>query len=248
MVHSRALTTFESNLASVEELVRFDDRVIDLILTPLQRHRERLVSAEITNRHLLPDNLITTLRNIKSNASLKAHYQALYNQWLVLLVSYFGSAVRDLFIDATAEAIRNHSHEAILKELLVGPVEEFAEAHDDINLFLADLLASGKDISFQDMQSIGRAFHRFFGVGVERDQIVNDIIFAQASRHAIVHGGGVVDRKLIAQLRNTKPRHLKPDLRLGEQIRFLPVEIEAAANAMRAYLTRLDQLVGGPPT
>jgi hypothetical protein len=72
----------------------------------LERHREKLVNATIDRPGLLPDALISVLRNIKRNESLKAHYQALYNQWLVLLVSYFGSAVRDLFVDAAAAAIR----------------------------------------------------------------------------------------------------------------------------------------------
>jgi hypothetical protein len=239
-MQSRAIKNFEGNMALLEQLVRFDDRVLDLILRPLERLRDRLVAREITNQHLLPNNLITTLRNIKNNASLKTHYQALYNQWLVLLVSYFGSAVHDLFVDAAADAIRNRRRPAILKEILEAPVEEFAEEHEDHAAFLAGILASGKDISFQDMQSIGRAFTKYFSVSVEKDATVHDIILAQACRHAIVHSGGTTDRKLVNQLRAAQPRNLKPDLELGAKLEFTPSEIGMAASAMRTYLGNLD--------
>lgn len=132
--------------------------LIDLILPSLERLQARLLKAEITRPNLLPDFLITTLRNIKRHESLKAHYQALYNQWLVLLVSYFGSAVGDLFVDSASQAIREQRGGAILKESIKAPIAELAEEHEDIGAFLADLLASTEAISFQDMQSIGRAF------------------------------------------------------------------------------------------
>lgn len=106
MVTNRAIQNFDANLGAIEQLVHFDDLLIDLVLPPLERHRERLISADVTRSNLLPDPLISVLRNIKRSESLKAHYQALYNQWLVLLVSYFGSAVRDLFVDSAAAVIR----------------------------------------------------------------------------------------------------------------------------------------------
>ncbi len=243
---STAVSQFDVNLKSIEQLVRFDDLLLDLILKPLERQRDRLVQAKVDNPRLLPDSLISMLRNIKTNESLKAHYQALYNQWLVLLVSYFGSAVRDLFVEAAAHAIRDKSRPAVLREILEAPLEVLAEIRENNDLFLADLLASGKDLSFQDMQSIGRAFSRYFDVQIERDDLVNDIIVAQASRHAIVHAGGVADRKFLAQLRNAKPRTLKQDIHIGEQLVFTTAEITTASDAMRTYLSRLAGQVVGP--
>ena len=223
--------------------MKFDDLLIELILPPLERHRARLLKAEITRPTLLPDSLITTLQNIKRNESLKVHYQALYNQWLVLLVSYFASAVRDLFVDSASQAIRDNRGGPILKESIKAPIAELAEEHDDISTFLADLLASSEGISFQDMQSIGRAFGQYFKVDIGRDEITNDIVVAQACRHAIVHAGGVVDRKMLRQLRDAQPRTLKPRLRLGETLFFDPAEIARAANAMRQHLARLADAI-----
>jgi len=235
----RAVENFETNLRSIEQLVRFDDLLIEMVLGPLERHRERLVKAEITNARLLPDGLLATLRNIKRSESLKTYYRALYNQWLVLLVSYFGSAVRDLFVDGAAAAIRERKRDPILKESIKAPIEELAEEHEDPAGFLADLLAGSEGLSFQDMQSIGRAFGRYFGADIPRDEVVNDIVLAQACRHAIVHAGGIVDRKMIRQLRDAQPRTLKSKLRLNEALSFEPAEIDRAADAMRTYLDKL---------
>ena len=239
MPTTRAIQNFEANLGAIEQLVRFDDLLIELMLPALERHRERLVNAKVTSPRLLPDPLITTLKNIKRNESLKAHYQALYNQWLVLLVSYFGSAVRDLFVDSVAAAIRANRDGPILKESIKAPIAELVEEHDDPAAFLADLLASTEGISFQDMQSIGRAFGQYFKVEVPRDAIVNDIVVAQACRHAIVHAGGAVDRKMLRQLRDAQPRTLKPKLTLGERLSFSPAEIARASDAMRQHLARV---------
>ena len=125
--------------------------------------------------------------------------------------------------------------------MLEASVEEFVDGQDDTPTFLADLLASKKDISFQDMQSIGRAFTAHFDIEISRDATMNDIIVAQASRHAIVHAGGIVDRKMIGQLKNARPRQLKPNLKQDEKLEFTPAEIATAANAMRAYLDRVDE-------
>jgi hypothetical protein len=237
---SAALTTFRANLASLEDLVRFDDRIIDVILVPLERLQERLVAHGTTNHRLLPGKVIHTLKHIRANESLKAHYRALHNQWLVLLVSYFGAAVRDLFVESVALAIRDRSRPTILKELLEVPIEDLVAVQEDSSEFAAELLASGKDLSFQDMQSIGRAFQKYFGLALPRDAVVNDIITSQACRHAIVHSAGVADRRMVSQLRNATPRTIKQSIATGEHISFAPAEIKAAAEAMLLYLGRLD--------
>ena len=153
---------------------------------------------------------------------------------------YHGAAVHDLFVGAVTSAIRDRSRPAVLKAVLEAPVEEFADDREDVPAFLAELLASKKDISFQDMQSMGRAFSDYFGVTTERNGTVNDIIVAQAARHAIVHTAGIADRRLINQVKGARPRTLKNDLKLNDKLTFTPTEIRMAADAMRAYLRRLD--------
>lgn len=240
IVPSPAVLAFEANLRLLDDIVAFDDKLMDFVIGPLENYRDRLVKAEIPAHHQ-PNALIQTFKNIRTNKSLTNYYQALYNQWLVLLVSYFGAAAKDLFIEAATTAIRDRQRPEVLKAVLEAPVEDFAEEHDDIPAFLADLLASKKDTSFQDMQSIGRAFKDYFGVATERDKTVNDIVLAQACRHAIVHAGGTVDARLLKQLRAAAPRTLKNDLQLGGKLEFSPTEIKIASDAMRAHLRRLEE-------
>jgi hypothetical protein len=239
MMPSPAVRAFEANLQLLDDVVAFDDKLMDFVVGPLENYRDRLIKAEIPARHL-PNSLIQVFKNIRTNKSLRAYYQALYNQWLVLLVSYFGAAVKDLFIEAATTAIRERQRPEILKAVLEASIEEIADEHEDIPAFLADLLASKKDISFQDMQSIGRAFKEYFEIVGERDRAVNDIILAQACRHAIVHSGGTVDKRLLKQLRSATPRTLKNDLHVNERLEFSPAEIKTASEAMHTYLCRLD--------
>ena len=106
-----------------------------------------------------------------------------------------------------------------------------------------ELLASHRDISFQDMQSIGRAFRDYFNYEPPKDECVNDIIMSQARRRVIVHSGGVVDRKMIAQVRSANPRNLKPAVREGELVQFSEGEIELVAGRMSQYLKELTNAV-----
>ncbi len=73
MPTTRAIQNFEGNLSAIEQLVRFDDLLIELTLPALERHRDRLINAKVTSPRLLPDPIITTLKNIKRHESLKAH-------------------------------------------------------------------------------------------------------------------------------------------------------------------------------
>ena len=77
------------------------------------------------------------------------------------------------------------------------------------------------------------------GVGPESDEVVNDIIIGQATRHAIVHNSGTADERCVAQVEHATPRTLKPVLRVHEAIEFSPPEIEGLAEAMREFLERL---------
>jgi hypothetical protein len=145
-------------------------------------------------------------------------------------------------------SIRKRKTPSILNAILEVPIEDLADNHENVPLFLADLLASKKDLSFQDMQSIGRAFDECFDLKIDRDAMVNDIVLGQACRHSIVHAGGRVDRRLVAQLRATKPRSVKPELRVGEVLEFSPSEIRTISDSMKSYLQRLNDGVYPPAT
>lgn len=235
---------FEHNLAQLSKLVRFDDELLVFVLTPLRRHKERLVQAKVHER-LHPNGVIQTLENIKSADSLRGLYQALHNQWLVLLASYFSSAVKQLFVDSVADAIRRGHRKAVLEESVKVTIEDLAAGADDLPVLLASVMASNDGVSFQDTQSIGRAFGKYFDFEIPRDEAVNDIILALAARHAIVHAGGIVDARMLKQLRLVSPRSLKPRIIEGEQLQFSPSEIDQASDAMKAYFRLLASGVAG---
>jgi hypothetical protein len=104
---------------------------------------------------------------------------------------------------------------------------------------IPNALIQANDISWQDMQSVHRAFRKYFEIDMLRDGQVNDIIAAQACRHAIVHAAGIVNERTIKQLANANPRTLKQHVNLGERVQFTTDEIERVAAAMDEYLIKL---------
>ena len=240
----RAIQHFRSNLASVRQLMRFDDLVLEIIAAPARALRERLARHEIDNPRLQPDRIIQTLDSIRQNASLRPYYEAMHNQCLVLTVSYFGAATRALFVDAVAEGIRRGSL-SLMKEHVQIAVQDLVEAEIDRVQLAAEFMADGPDSSWQDMKSIGRAYSKVFGAAPERGETVNDIIAAQAFRHAIVHSGGIVDRRLVGQVKNASPRSLFRSVSLDAPIRVVPDDVTLAGDQMLRYLQELNGLVEG---
>lgn len=103
----------------------------------------------------------------------------------------------------------------------------------------ADLLIAQHGISFQDMQSIRRAFEKHLSVAIERSSELNDIIMGQAGRHVIVHAGGVIDNKMMRQVASAQPRALLPTPKLGEHIRFQPSDVRLLAASMTACVASI---------
>ena len=115
---------------------------------------------------------------------------------------------------------------------------------------LGALLVRKKDISFQDMQSATRAFREYLGCEIARGEDMNDVIVAQAFRHAIVHTAGVVDDRLCSQVANAKPRRLKSVLAVGAPIQFSPTEVHRVGASMTRLVEQTcDELLVGlaPP-
>jgi hypothetical protein len=180
------------------------------------------------------------LKNIRRNDSLRPRYQTIFNQAVVLLVSYFGSAVHDLFRQGVSLAIARVSDSPVLKEELRVSVSSLCDAPDNLNDFAADLLVQTKDISFQDMQSITRSFNTYLQVKIPWDATVNHIILGQACRHIIVHTGGLIDQKFLRQISGATPRKVKTDLNLGDRIQFHPDEVEVIAASMQTFVREIS--------
>lgn len=235
----RIKETFFDNLKSVEELINFDKIVLNFAILHLDELAEKLKTHhKLDNPHLSVDKTLQMLKNIRENNSLEINYKRVFNQCLVLLVSYFSSTVREVFQSAIDEALVLRNFDTINKTQLSLTLFDLQNDVEKTRS-IGDLLATQKDISFQDMQSIARTFQEYFSIEIEKNQNTNNIILAQACRHAIVHSGSRVDRKLVNQVSKAIPRTVKLDIELGSEILFNQEEISLISESMKQYLEDL---------
>ncbi|MBA2271247.1 MAG: hypothetical protein H0W20_11740 [Chthoniobacterales bacterium] len=217
-----ALATFRSHADSVRRLMNFDRDLIGFALKMVGDLDERLKAAGFENPHLNAESAVRALRQVRDNDSLRPRYQTIFNQSLVLLVSYFASALHELFSDSVRSVgLATDSSELFNEEVKIS-IRELRDAGADFAAVVPEILIKTKDISFQDMQSIARAFKTYANVTVPRDARVNDIILAQAARHVIVHNGGIIDPKFIRQVASATPRHVMQSVDPGVAIQFAP--------------------------
>jgi hypothetical protein len=235
--------TFARNQDSVRQLMDFDRILIDFCIVHIEALESRLKNnkeIQLTSAHFLPSHTIEALKSIRKNDSMRPQYKSIFNQCLVLSVSHFSSAVHSIFKQAINHAccccpdLLTASNEDIKFSF-----EELKNYHFDLTDSLGDLVIKKKDISFQDMQSAHRAFKNFLNVECEKDIYTNDIIFAQAARHSIVHALGHADEKFIKQIKDAFPRQIKDDIKPEELIQFESNEIENVLTSMDLYINRL---------
>ena len=235
---------FSDNVAGVHKLMNFDRDVLDMAITNIQDLSERLKHHhKLDNPHLTADSTLTLLKQIRENDSLRPRYQVIFNQAVVLLVSYFGSAVEDIFKAGIDALLEQDADNDLLREDIKLSFRELKDVNWHLREVAADLLVEKKDLSFQDMQAISRAFKTYLSVSIEKDNCVNNIIFAQACRHVIVHAGGVVNDRLIRQVANAFPRELRTSMLRGEHVQFSPGEVEIVSRSMVAYVQTLARKV-----
>jgi hypothetical protein len=235
-----ALMEFSKHRVTVRKLVNFDRDILDFVINSLRDHVAGMKAAGVNNPNQTGEKLLRMLEPIRNNDALRPRYETVFNQALVLLVSYFASAVHTLFREAIREQVAGGNHDTMLaKERLSFTVAELCEPGFELPDAIPNALIQANDISWQDMQSIHRAFKKYFGIDMLRDGQVNDIISAQACRHSIVHAASVVNERTIKQLSNANPRTLKQYIKLGERVQFSTDEVECAGAAMENYLVKL---------
>jgi hypothetical protein len=240
---SAGLQEFAQHQIAVRRLVNFDRDILDFVVGSLREHVDRQKNSGRANPEQSGENLLRVLEPVRTNSSLRPRYETVFNQALVLLVSYFGSSVHALFTEAVKHAIGSKTTNSdLLKERLTFTAEELCESSFDPLEAIPQALALASDVSWQDMQSIRRTFKKYFAVEMARDECVNDIIAAQACRHAIVHAGGIANERTMKQLSNARPRSVKIDVQLRGRIQFSPEEIEHVSAQMGAYLSKLDSM------
>jgi hypothetical protein len=227
---------FENRIRSVFALLEFDNLVlehliggIDDIATKLEDRGHRIAANDVRHR-------LQALQNIRAASSLRKSYQTIFNQCVVLLVSYFGATMSDLFRSAVATALRSGIQVPAADRQVQVTWRNLGQPDSPVECLIADRLVHDDDIKFQDMQSIVRAFEKALGLQLVASEFRNNIILGQAARNVIAHAGGVVDRRLLAQVKNAQPRQLKPELALGAEIQFEPAEIKLLADSMTQYV------------
>ena len=239
----RALESFRLNASAVDRLLEFDRVVLDVAVSGLRELENQLESRHLHSAVPLVRNRATLLENLKTTDSLRPQYETIFNQCIVLLVSYFTSAQHTLFRDAVVAALNLNADVPASSEELKMSWRGIVQAEIDQEEMFTELLIAQQNISFQDMQSVSRAFAKHLQINVEKTLDVNDIIMGHAARHVIAHAGGVVDRKMISQVKDAIPRTLKETLLEGEAIRFSPEEVRRLAASMVNHLTTLTATV-----
>jgi hypothetical protein len=230
---------FEENSKAVDRLLDFPQEIVDVAADCLRTVQPLLTTH---NASLMVKNRLTLLENIGTD-SLRGQYEAMFNQCVVLLVSYFDSVLRGLFRHSVATALASASAVPAANEELKISWRVVARSEGERESMFADLLIAEHDISFQDMQSVSRAFQKHLDIEIKRIPETNNIIVGQAARHAIVHAGGFVDQRMINQTSGAVPRTLKDSLVLGAAIRFSPEEVRILKDSMMTYVLNVAGLL-----
>jgi len=239
------LEIFKINIESVEKLINFDREVMDIALSSITSLRNTLTQPpyNIENPKANGTRTLEILSSIRNNDSLKSRYSIINNQAVVLLVSYFAAAVADLFRAASKIAVEIHKDTNVLSTELKIKVEELFAFGSNSGDAIGDLLISKNSISFQDMKSIQREFKKYFGIKIEKDKNVNNIILGQACRHTIAHEAGIVNLRVLNQISGAKPRDLKHTLSERDVIEFTENEIKIVSDSMESYVSSLQEQV-----
>ena len=238
--------SFRANLGSVKRLSNFDEIVIEIATSSITKRDQALADALRPRGVNIPERLsgariVTQLENLRENQSLRQEYSVMFNQCIVLQVSYFASSLHDLFRYFFQRRIEEGGTSEILKEELKVSFGQLNDLGWDVKANAADLFLSARDLSFQDMQSVTRSFSKWLGFSRPRDSATNTIIVGQAARHCIVHTGGRVSSRMLSQIRDCTDAEIFPNLREGALIISQPCDIALLSKAMDLYMTELSE-------
>lgn len=237
--------SFKSQFKAVADITEFDSEYLTIVISILEGLDRNLKGHGIENEVLLPTKALNLLNTLREKGPQQSKYEPVYNQSVVLLVSYFSSAITDIFNDSLTNLLTEQSNipAQALKETVELSVFELSNLNFDLSKDIGRIIARKSDISFQDMQSISRAFKKFFSIEIPWDSTVNNIIAAQALRHVIVHNSEIIDEKCVRQLISAKERTIKPTVFRGEIVKFTKDEIEGIGESMLSYIETLTNLL-----
>jgi hypothetical protein len=230
----QVLNNFQQNARKVDELRNFDEFLLEHIITLVKTFCDQ---ATIPSAKASLEKLLQSVSNIKSNSSLKENYRTINNQCVVLLVSYFGSTIGELFRKGFALALEKNRADTFGSSVLKLTVDEIKSLDTGKgNINLGDVYIKQRNINLQDMKSVVEVFDNCFKSRMDKDEVVNNIIVGQACRNGIVHSGELVDDRLMSQVAGALPRALKKELAIDSQISFEKDEIDLLVRNMNQFL------------
>lgn len=228
---------------AVRELLNFDRIVLDFAINGVRELHNRL-HALYARPQDNGEHTLRMLQNIRTNDSMRPQYQVISNQGIVLLVSYISSALEDLFKTAfRAALVAKQVPEEVWDTEFKASFAQLVSIRSDGD-GLIDLVVAKQDINFQDMQSTVRSFQKYVGVEVTRDQDMDDIVFAQAARHAIVHNAGIADAGFFKQIEKyAAHRSISRPIAKGDRIQFTNDEVLLTGASMLRFVERVGAAI-----
>jgi hypothetical protein len=234
---------FSENVDNVNKLTKLDDDVLVFCIERLKQVKRFLKDQGIQENHQSCNvaQILHQIENIRENESLKPRYKAMLNQCVVLLVSYFASAIHDIFCLSLSEKIKRGDKIEKLegKEALRLPASKMAELYAGDFSEIGELLAEQKQISFQDMKSICDALRDYIGYEHPEDKDIHNIILAHACRHTLVHAGGIVSEKTANQLERAKLRDIQQLIHVEQHLQFNTADIVKIGDSMKIFINEV---------
>ncbi len=232
---------FEANAELVTDLMEFDRVLIDFVLRTVENTHRQLIESNFDGAANRLNNPIKVIKAVRENNSLKPHYDAMTNQCVVLLVSYFSTALEESFKFLLREAIRSDTIDHFSKETVTITLGQLHKTKFNLSEDIAEIVSSKDDVSFQDMKSVNRVFKKYIGYNHERNSYLDNIIYGQAARHIIVHDSGNLSKRFRHQIESCPKRNIHLTLPESGTIQFDEESIQTLIESMRKYLTALEE-------
>ncbi|WP_235295578.1 hypothetical protein [Portibacter lacus] len=236
----KIIERFDSHSVTIAGLLNFDQLLLDFCIGNLKKLEASLKTnheVNITSIHLLPTSTIRNLEMIKENNSFKPQFQKVYSQSLVLLVSYFTSILKEMFVSSVNFLTLFDSHFALkIQSKVKFEFRKLAENNFDLRGKLGDIIIDKESYSFQDMKSSKEAFNKYFNFEISRNKDQDIIIMGQALRHAIVHNSEVVDSKFLNQTRDCQ---LENHYELNDEIVLEKKDVINIQVSMKKFLLEM---------
>jgi len=235
------LDEFRRDLESIYSLLDFDQFIIDLPLSEIRALKTYAEEQDLPIVKQKAEKLEKILTGIREHGSTKITYGTIYNQCIVLAVSYFSAALENLFEYCIESSLKAGGSEVLRSEEIKLRVKDICSIGPNPLSQVGEFLVSNNKISFQDMKSIKRSFKEYLNVDIIKDELTNDIIFAQAARHIIVHNGSEINSRFQNQILAAAPRTIKPELPYTGKLSFGKEEIIQVGRRMEEYMVLLTE-------